>query len=235
MRTSLGLEGDLDDVELVQDIERAFDIRLSDDELKYCETVGDLFGLVVARLPVERDSADRCASAMCFYRLRRTVLTIAPHLELRPSSSIDMLRPISVKALYRAIQRTNGLRPPAPYLSAWGGVSLLGAVAVPIVLLWLGAPWWAACIAVLVAIALYRLSPVRLPPRLNTFGELVELVTARSIGTLAVHGARLRPAEAWKALQTVCADHAVTNGGEIYEGTLLHQPRIALNSTGGRA
>ena len=227
MRTSLGLAGDLDDVELVQDIERAFDIRLPDEELKRCETVGDLFELVVARLPNERDSADRCASAMCFYRLRRAVLSITPHLELRPSSSINMLRSISVRALYRAIQHADGLRPPAPYLSGWGGISLLVAVAAPLALLWLGAPWWAAGIAVLVAITLYRLSPIRLPPTLKTFGDLVELVTARSIGTLAAHGARLRPAEAWRALQTVCADHAVTSDDEIYEGTLIIQPRKA--------
>lgn len=227
MRTSLGLAGDLDDVELVEDIERAFDIQLPDDQLKHCKTVGDLFRLVVARLPNEQDRGDRCASAMCFYRLRRVVLTIAPHLELRPSSPIETLRSISVRALYRAIQRADGLRPPAPYLSVWGGGSLLGAVVAPIALLWMGAPWWAAGVAVLVSIVLYRVSPVRLPPALGTFGDLVELVTARSIGTLAAHGARLRPAEAWKALQTVCADHAVTTGGEIHEGTLILQPRKA--------
>lgn len=227
MRTSLGLAGDLDDVELVEDIEHAFDIQLPDDQLKHCKTVGDLFGLVVARLPDEQDRGDRCASAMCFYRLRRVVLTMAPHLELRPSSPIETLRPLSVRALYRAIQRADGLRPPAPYLSVWGGVSLLGAVVAPIALLWLGAPWWAAGIGVLIPIVLYRLSPVRLPPALGTFGDLVELVTARSIGALAADGASLRPAEAWKALQTVCADHAVTIDGEIHEGTLILQPRKA--------
>lgn len=227
MRTTLGLAGDLDDVDLVQDVERAFGIRLLDDELARCVTVGDLFELVVDRLPTGPQSAKRCASAMCFYRLRRIVLTMEPDMDLRPTTSIDVLQTIPVRSLYRAIQNVDGLRPPAPSLSAWGGASLLLAVGAPVGLLSFGAPWWAAGIAVLVGIGSARLAPIRLPPAIKTFGDLVELVAARSIGGLANRGARLRPAEAWKALQTVCADHAVTNGGEIHESTLLHQPRKA--------
>lgn len=224
MRTSLGLAGDLDDVELVQDVERAFDIHLPSDELKYCETVGDLFDLVACRLPDGSKNNDRCASTMCFYRVRRVVLTLTPNAELRPSTSIDVLRDIPVRSLYNAIGSADGLRSPAPYLSIWGGASLLAAMFVPIGVLWFGSPWWMAVIALIIAIALYRLSPVRLPPTLKTFGDLVELVTARSIGALAADGARLRHGDAWKALRTICSDHAASNDGEIYEGTfLLHQ------------
>lgn len=228
MRTSLGLGGDLDDVELVQDIEQAFGIQLPDGELSRCETVGDLFDLVVRRLPEEFGTGDRCASAMCFYRLRRAVMTIAPNVELRPSTSIEALRHVPVRSLYRALKTVDGMRPPVPNLSLWGCLSLFLAVAAPIGLLIWGAPGWTAFLGFLVAIGLFRLSPVCLPPRLRTFGDLVELVTARSIGMLAAHGARLRPAEAWKAMKVVCTDHAVTNEGEIGRGTfILAQPKAS--------
>lgn len=229
VRSSLGLAGDLDDVALVEDIEQAFGVRLPDDEVSRCQTVGDLFELVVDRLPDRIGNADRCATAMCFYRLRRAVLTLAPDMELRPSTPIEALRGLSVKSLYHAFQGADGLRPPARHLSAWGGLSLLLVVALPIGLLFWEAPWWTAALSVLLAVPLYQLSPVRLPPQIKTFGDLVELVTARSIGTLGADGARLRSAEAWKALQTVCADHAATTGGEVGKSTLILTPRkVAL-------
>jgi len=40
MTSSLGLAGDLDDVELIQDVEAAFGVRLGDDEIEQCSTVG---------------------------------------------------------------------------------------------------------------------------------------------------------------------------------------------------
>jgi hypothetical protein len=227
VRTSLGLAGDLDDIELIEDIEQAFGTRLSDDQLTRCETVGDLFDLIVSRLPVGPEVADRCATAMCFYRLRSAVLTILPDAKLRPSTPIAELRTVPVRPLYHLIRSVDGLNPPAPYLSSQGGASLLVAVVAPIGLLSSGAPWWMAFVAVMVAIALYRLSPVRLPPHLKTFGDLVELVTARSMGALAARGARLGPPEAWTALQSICEDHAVTKEGDIHKGTLITQQRKA--------
>lgn len=144
MRTSLGLSGDLDDVDLATDVAQAFDMRFSNEDLACCRTVGDLFTLVALALPSHWQGGDRCAEAMCFFRMRRAVLALAPHLELRPSTPMRMLRAVSVRQLHRAIRRSGVLRPPAPYLSVWGGVSLLFAVAAPAGPLALGVPWWTA-------------------------------------------------------------------------------------------
>lgn len=227
MRASLGLAGGLDDVDLVRDVERSFDIQFP-DEVWNSETVGDLFALVMAQLPDRGSEPGRCASAMCFYRLRRMVLTLAPHLELRPSTPITVLRSVSVKRLYRTIQ-AGGLRPPVPYVSAWGGCSLLLAVAAPVGPFLLRTSWWTAVLWMLAFAALFRLSPRRLPPDVKTCGGLVELLTVGNIGRLASHGARLGRAEAWKALQTVCISHVGDDGGEIGMGTLLLQPRNAAS------
>ena len=221
MRKSLGLSGDLDDVELLTDVQEAFDVRLSNDEVSRCRTVGDLFALVSLALPSGHTDGARCAEAMCFYRLRRAILTLAPHLHLSPSSPLSLLRGMSVRRLYRAIRRTGGLRPPPPYLSVWGGVSLLLVLAAPAGPFLLGAPWWLGIVWMIAAATCFRLAPVCFPPDLSTFGDLVELVTARSIGVLAAEGARLRPVEAWKALASVCASHSATTAGEIGGSTLL--------------
>ena len=128
MRTSLGLAGDLDDVELVEDIEQAFGVRLPDSELSKCQTVGDLFEMIVTRLPDNGVTANRCATAMCFYRLRRAIHTLAPDRQLRPSTPISTIADLPVRSIYRAMQAGERLRPPNPYISKFGALSLLIAL-----------------------------------------------------------------------------------------------------------
>jgi len=227
MKASLGLDGDLDDLELVEDIEQAFGVRLPDAELSNCHTVGHLFDLVLARLPDPGATADRCATAMCFYRLRRVVQRLAPGIQLRPSTPMEVLCNLSVRSLYDTMRISEGLRPPNPYLSQWGALSLLIAVVGPIGLRFAGASWWLSGSALALGVILYRLSPVRLPPQTRTVRDFVELVAARNIGELSAKGARLRPTEAWKALQVLCSDHAEAPDGEINRETLIHGRRLA--------
>jgi len=227
LKASLGLIGDLDDVELVEDIEQAFGVSLPDGELSNCNTVGDLFDFVLARIPDRDVEADRCATAMCFYRLRRAVQSLAPSIQLRPSTPISVLRDLSVKSLYAAMQGGEGMRAPNAYLSQWGAGSLLIAIAGPVGLRLAGTSWWLACGALVVGVILYRFSPVRLPPQAKTVRDLVELVAARNIGELSAQGARLRPTEAWQALKALCSDHAAPSDGEISRETLIYGHRLA--------
>lgn len=113
MQSSLGLAGDLDDVELIEDIEEAFSLRFADDDLKRCRTVGDLFSLVEADLP---DDGSSCATAMCFYRMRRALEPLVG-ADVRPSSPIEQLSGIPVRRLYNVIRRECGLRPPPAIIS----------------------------------------------------------------------------------------------------------------------
>jgi hypothetical protein len=64
-----------------------------------------------------------------------------------------------------------------------------------------------------------------LPPQVRTVRDFVEIVAARNIGTLSDQGARLRPADTWKALKAMCGDHAETIGDEIGRETFIHTPR----------
>lgn len=83
MSSSLGLQDDLDDIDLIEDVEGAFGFQLSDCDLSHCRTVGDLFELVKARLPT-RGLVGNCATAMTFYRLRRAIQPrITHHLTTR--------------------------------------------------------------------------------------------------------------------------------------------------------
>lgn len=226
MRSSLGLHGDLDEVDLVRDVELAFGIRFPEEELLRCHTVGDLFGLVVDRVPDGAPGRDRCATAMAFYRLRRAVLTLAPDVTLRPSTPVDGLPGMPVGSLYRACRAAEGVRVSDTCRPERGGLGPLLAVALPVGILFAGAPAWAALLALPLAAALCRLSPLRFPRRIGTIGDLAERMAAHSIGGLAAKGGRLGPAEAWEALRTICASHSETvDAEEIGTGTLILDPR----------
>lgn len=225
MPSSLGLAGDLDDVELIEDVEGAFGFRFSDEEVERCSTVGHLFELVEARLP-DIGSRVGCASAMCFYRLRR-VLRYRTPVELRSTTPIDALSSLPVRTLYQVIKSECGLRPPVSVMSIWGCTALLLVAAIPISAVAIGWPWWIALMLAGLAIALFRIAPIRLPNNVETFGDLVKMVTSRSIGALSEQGARLGPNEAWTAFKDVLSDHTVLPKSEITMDTLLYAPKRA--------
>ena len=222
MISSLGLTGDLDDVELIQDVEAAFGIRLADDDISRCSTVGQLFGLIEARLP-KMPSGQSCATAMCFYRLRRALQSHSA-TALKPKTSIGALGSLTVRKLHRIIETECGLRPPPQYITFWGCLALLLVLALPLGLFAIGMPWWVALPSAALGIGLYRLAPIQLPDEVETFGDLVRIVTSLSIGALAQQGARLGPKEAWQACTDVLSDHTQLSKGEIGPETLLLAP-----------
>ncbi len=227
MPSSLGLAGDLDDVDMLEDVEAAFGFRVSDEELARCWTVGDLFELIDARLPSE-GSAGSCATAMCFYRLRRA---IQPQLAicLRPSTPIEELRLLSVREVHQIIKEECGLRPPPPTLSLWGCIALVLVPALPLGALALDLGWWTAAASTIGPVAGYRLAPIRHPKSVQTFGDLVRQVSSRSIGELSKQGARLRTPEAWAAFRDILSDHTALPKDMITPETLILAPKKAAS------
>lgn len=225
MTSSLGLAGDLDDVDLVEDVEAAFSIRLGDDEISRCSTVGQLFELIEARLP-QMPSGQSCATALCFYRLRRA---LQPHsaIALKPKTSIATLGAVPVQKLHQIIETECGLRPPPQYITLWGCLALLLVLALPLGLFAIGMPWWVAIPSAALGIGLYRRAPIQLPDEVETFGDLIRVVASRSIGALAGQGARLGPKEAWQSFTDVLSDHTQLSKDEIGPETLLLAPKKA--------
>ncbi len=223
MTSSLGLVGDLDDVDLIEDVEAAFGVRLGDDEIERCSTVGHLFELIEARLP-DMPSGKSCATAMCFYRLRRA---LQPHsaIALKPKTSIAALETVPVRKLHEIIETECGLRPPEQIITLWGCLALLLVLALPFGLFAIGMPWWVALPSAAIGIGLYRLAPIQLPGEVEKFGDLVRIVASRSIGALAGQGARLGPKEAWQAFTDVLSDHTQLSKDEIGPETLLLAPK----------
>jgi acyl carrier protein len=70
MPNTLGLDDDLEPVEVVRHLERIFDIRVSNEEAESIFNVGEFYDLLLDKIP-SNDADRKCASAMTFYRIRR--------------------------------------------------------------------------------------------------------------------------------------------------------------------
>jgi hypothetical protein len=102
MVNSLGLDDDLDGVEIVKLVELAFDIRIANEDAEAITNVGELYDLLLNKIP--RDETNRkCAGAMAFYRLRRALVDLRTANKLAPGSDMASWSSIYAKPLFREL------------------------------------------------------------------------------------------------------------------------------------
>src|ERR1700734_2776145 len=92
MPNTLGLDDDLDGVEVVQDLKRIFDIMVSRQEAARIFNVGEFHDLLLQKIPPD-EAGGKCASAMAFYRIRRALRCLGHDHDLTPASGIRALEP----------------------------------------------------------------------------------------------------------------------------------------------
>jgi acyl carrier protein len=83
----------LDTIELVIEVEKAFDISILDADAEKIITVGQLYDCVVSKLPAQE--TERCLSAAAFYRFRRELTGQfgVNRRDVRPSTLIGSIVP----------------------------------------------------------------------------------------------------------------------------------------------
>ncbi|RVU38643.1 acyl carrier protein [Hwanghaeella grinnelliae] len=202
----LGLAGDGDELDLVDDIEEAFRVRFALEALEAVRTVGELFEHLEDRRPKNIDAGGRCATAMCFYRLRKALQPYAA-VQLRPDTPIEELRGISGRKLRQLISSEDGLQPPMFHLSRISWAALFSAIAFGLLALFAHWPWYIACLSMILFCFLCYMAPIRLPEDVRTLGDLAKMLTTTSIGSLVERGARLGRDEAWDIYLELLARH----------------------------
>ncbi len=111
MTNTLGLDDDLDTVELVQNVEEAFGIEITNVEGEHIYTVGELYDLLLSKIPAN-ETDRKCASATTFYRLRRGLRKLGFHTILNPSTDLHFLETGRVRAKFKELEREAGVRLP---------------------------------------------------------------------------------------------------------------------------
>jgi acyl carrier protein len=220
----LRLTGDLDDVEMLQEVEKVFDIKISDEEAAELHSVGDLFELLKSKLGTDV-IAGKCRSAMAFYRLRRVVLGFVPGQKLRPVTEISSIGINDIRAFFGEVKSRTGLEVPngvaavryelvaalifaaSAFLAIFGGLLLGKYVAL------------AALVIAALTLAYFRFAPLVWKSTSLTMGTFAEKVAAKNHAKLSVQGARSSVSDVWKSLILVLAENVEAEADKIAPST----------------
>jgi hypothetical protein len=222
MKDTLNLVGDGDDVDVINDVERTFGIKLTDAEAEQTRTVGQLYDLIELKHPNAGSTTQACLSQAAFYRLRWALKTMGVEGEITPRTPISVLEriePPSMAPKWRRVAQGSGLdlpsletsfrmseRWPTPF--RWPAFFVLGL---------LGCLWHAFGIsldnrlALLLAAALcfgcfgYERWLIfrTVPRRILTIGELAREAAGCSFAKLTTENKECAPADRWFALTAI--------------------------------
>lgn len=214
--STLGLGGDGDELDVLEAVERSFDISILDHEAEFAETAGQLFDIVMAKASVDPD-ARRCATAMVFYRLRRAIgdPTMSPH------SKLDEIVSDTPRQLYRRLAQETGLAMPSGSMGRLGSVCLYAMIfLVPAALVTIVAGWTYWPVVTLLAVSaavLFWLDARRWHG--ETLGEVSRKVAHLNFAKLANLGARSALIDAWAAYAGLLSDITGVDAGRIARET----------------
>ncbi|MFC3691396.1 hypothetical protein ACFOWB_04120 [Chenggangzhangella methanolivorans] len=227
---TLNLEGDGDDVLLVTEAEAFFAIRVSDDEARSVETVGEYSDLIAGKLSASADRSTACFSQITFHRLRRAAVDLGVAERLTPQSPISVFfsdcgTRAAIRARWKALGERSELE--LPKLCAPGGdrPSIAEANRSPwISWMQVGVPTLGvtvlfgqvmsggyAIVAGIVAFALFtvgrevfKFARRTIPERIRTVGDLCEEAAGHSFDRLMAEKASCHPNDVWFAVVALC-------------------------------
>lgn len=225
MSNTLGLDDDLDDVELLQDIEQTFALRFSQAEAEKLYRVEDVYNYLRNR--IEADGLNqRCATALAFYRLRRALAGSASRQVLRPSTELTPFVRGSANRLFRKLNRETGLRMPRTdgwWLSHAGASLCLASLFAILPVAIFDWSFWIPLSLFLAGIVAAKLDPGQLPVDCKTLGELSRRVAGLNFAKMQKLGAAARDKDVWNAMIEVIAQHSALPKEQIGPETFLLQ------------
>lgn len=236
MLATLGLDDDLDGVEILRPIEAVFDVKLSNAEAEAVHTVGDMFDLL--RRKIDVDAGRKCLSAMAFYRLRRAWNDLGIEVGRAPSDDLTRLRLVYTRALVKSLEAKSGLRLPPPASGLVGKIGLafalggtLGCLALfvcKVAAIWLPIPVrdWSALVPItvlfggwIIGLVIMRFDAGHLPSDCSTLGALAAKSATLSYGRLVKQGGDARDKVLWQALVDTLAEHTKLPADQIARET----------------
>jgi hypothetical protein len=214
---TLGLDDELEDVELITAIEQSFGVKFGDETSNWT-TVGDIYEALLARMPAS-STVGLCATSMAFYRVRAALgRIIKVPARVTPTTKLAEFASIRPRRLCAKLARELGVAAPPWRQSWWGEVGgwlmFFGLVGFPLVM---GAAWVAHWLGFSLQWPrpwhMLLLAPLGLAMLFSdmgaygamTVGDLARAVAWRNVAYFASMGADARPAALWSALCEICA------------------------------
>ena len=166
MTNSLDLDPEWGAIDLLEEVEQTFGIKIANEEAERCATVGDLYEVICAHSPDWDGQDGNCGSSMVFYRMRRS---LSPHHKRGVTPETPLAGTGLVPSrLFKKLEVDTGLRLPAyepTWLGMTGGFLMVGGILAAMVALLTG-HWIVSGTALLIAIAglpFLRVDPGSLP------------------------------------------------------------------------
>lgn len=219
---------------LVEEIERAFQVKFDADELADESRLDDVTRALQLRFADL--SSDQCLTSIVFWRLRRACVSLfeLDRKEISPTSSVDLVLPLKGRRkAWRQLSHSAGLMLPGlEFETGWSTaiffmtcippVALTVALGIkvlemPRTLMWslvgvliLGAVILASCLLLVVAptlwFALLKRFASKLPDHVVSMGDLARAAVALNYGELVTERGSSREREISEALRWVIAD-----------------------------
>ncbi len=231
--TTLGLDDDLDSVELLIEVERVFNISITQDDAGKMLTVGDLFSCVTKK--VTFGGGEKCRTAMSYFRLRKALRELGIQGKISPETSLNDLAGKSPKKFCRRLSATADLNlPPILELTTLGYVGCLALIfsivaMVGLVLLHIN-PWIISAVFMfwmIFGIVLLCIDQETFGPNIKTIGDLSEYAGSYNYGAFAHNGGRNTPSELWSSFLDILAPYSNQLSKEdIMRDTLLLQSQM---------
>jgi len=207
MPNTLGLDEDLEPVEVVSDLERIFDVKVSNEEAERVLTVGEFHDLLLSKIP-PNETDRKCASAMTFYRLRGALRRLGYGHDLIPAFDMRILERGGTKSNLKRFEEESGLYLPKAELSRGGCVAALCfffVVLAGVFPLQPGIP--SALLGSLFGLVaggiIMEIDPGKLPINCTTLADFTKETTALNYGSLIKMGARHSCEDIWENLVAV--------------------------------
>jgi hypothetical protein len=222
---SLGLDEELDDIQLLHDVALSFGVRLAPDEAAAWRTVGDIYGALMERLSQPGPMERACATALTFRHLRTSIAAMGIAVPIRPETPLKEIARFQPRHFLKTLGGQSGLRMP-DYVTSWPGLTLMavaGAAAVgyafgigPLPVAW---PY--ALLALALAVVWPVIDPGRFPSDCRTMEDLTEKVAGLNYARLRKAGAASDGKAIWRALVSVLSEHTRLSVDEITPETRL--------------
>jgi acyl carrier protein len=215
----------LDAVELVMDVEEAFDIQIPDELAGEIRTVGDLYDVIIKLSPSPgiEESRERCLSAATFRLVRdavRSELSLDA-VRLRPRDFVDAVLPrTGRRQVWSRLQARLDMRLPSLVRPSWLTIVATASTVLTgsLVGCWafrfagsIAAILWAIAAAVVAGLALMKITEpfaVHTSAPFDSFRSLTKVILAYNYSALCdrFNAQASSPADIWDALCVIIVE-----------------------------
>lgn len=218
---SLELVGDGDDIELIEKIEAAFNIKIHHEPATWY-TVGDIYDCLLTKIGTSDINKKKCSGQMSFYIIRHILNKLAPNVTIKPDTDFADLSLKNHAPLKKKLYQDYNLRTPSIAMSGWGCLT--------IILLWIACgcwlymneiSFWNMILPFFAGIGLAFILPKKYS---GSIGEFSMLLADINYAHFVTKGARSDQLRLWEALGYIIEDETHFPREAINRETLLLTP-----------